>query len=161
MLETFGRAGLPPNRLQPPRTATPTFGHGPFSAVLRPSLYAYQRGAYPDRLLLDCLVQPPNPDGLMGVRLVLGGHFPVPVFLQSFRTGLLAVPRRVSFEAAGQADVVSMGLFDEDENLWAWGAILPSYTGPGRPVGLEFRSHQIMVRPLPANGRRIGSGAHD
>jgi hypothetical protein len=124
-------------------------------------MYALQRGAYPDRLLLDCLVHRPNQDGLAGIRLAASGHAPVPVILVSFRTGLLAVPHRVSFGVAGQADIVSIGLFDEGENLWAWGALRPSSTGPGRPVGLEFPSHQIMVRPLPPIGRLIGGVTHD
>ncbi len=150
MSQNFGRAGMAYTPLVPPSTAPAAFGHGPFSAVLRPSLSASQRHIYPSSLLIDCLVGLPDPDGFGAIPLVMDGHAAISVGLQSFRTGLLAVPHRVTFGAAAQENVLALGLFDSKGMLWAWGTHQPSSVRPVRPVGLDFPSHHIMVRKLLA-----------
>jgi hypothetical protein len=154
MSQNFGRAGMASPPLVPPSTAPAAFGNGPFSAVLRPSLSASQRRIYPSNLLLDCLVGLPDPDGFGAIPLVMEGHAAISVGLQSFRTGLLAVPHRVTFSAAAQKNVLALGLFDVEGLLWAWGTHRHSSIRPERPLALEFPAYQIMVRRLPV---RIGT----
>ncbi len=149
MSQNFGLAGMAHSPLGPPRTAPAAFGHGPFSAVLRPSLLASQQRIYPSNLRLDCLVGFPDPDGFGALPLVMEGHAAISVGLRGFRTGLLAVPHHVTFSAAAQANVIALGLFDAVGVLWAWGTHHPSSMRPDRPLTLEFPAYQIMVRQLP------------
>lgn len=150
MSQNFGRAGMACPPLVPPSTAPAAFGHGPFSAVLRPSLSASQQRIYPSSLLLDCLAGLPDPDGFGAIPLVMEGHAAISVRLQSFRTGLLAVPHRVTFSAAAQKNVLALGLFDAEGLLWAWGTHQPSSARAVRPIVLDFPSHHILVRKLLA-----------
>lgn len=153
--QQHGRAGAPPNRLTAPSTAPGRFAAGPFGAELRPSLIASRNGAYSDRLHLGLLSSKPDVDGFGGVELVQPGYDRQPVELSSRNATHLTIMRPVLFSFFPGADVSTIGLFNDDGELEAFGALRAAGVSNVMPTRVEFASCQVLVKRVQGSkGRR-------
>lgn len=146
--QQHGRAGAPPNRLTAPSTSPRRFTAGPFGAELRPSLIASGNGGYSDRLLLGLLSSKPDVDGFGGVELVQPGYDRQPVELSSRNATHLTIARPVLISFFPGADVSTVGLFNDDGELEAFGALRGAGVTNVMLKRVEFASCQILVRRI-------------
>lgn len=143
MINNFGRVGGPQPALHQPYDLHP---HGPFSAVLAPSLIVRGLPGYSPDLSLVLLQKAPDVDGARGVILDHPRHHPIPVQLHDQDRTYFVVSPAVRFVVDGGPPVAGVGLINKANDLEAFGLLSGKGYFNKPPEEYIFPANSIVAR---------------